>query len=293
MPEQDTSKEPAEQVQNQPKPIEPLRTDEAPVVPSPHTSDEEREKTKEDKPKWTDKAMAFFTVCLVGVAIWQGHIFNKQLGEMHTGGEDTHALAVSADSQAKAALAQVQKMVESLGKTDALIKEATAQATATNALAKQAQRSADYAQEAIKTTVESERPWVGVSAYRVDNFVEGQTAKIIINITNSGKRPASSKAVYEAAIFKSLPTFPSVGSQQTSVAYILPGALFNTTFTYDVPPGAFLEWKSKKENLFILSEIVYTDVGTNVSYITHFCAYYDPSNKDQPFPLCTRYNEAR
>jgi hypothetical protein len=26
---------------------------------------------------------------------------------------------------------------------------------------------------------------------------------------------------------------------------------------------------------------------------THYCAYYAPTNKNQPFPLCTRYNEAR
>jgi hypothetical protein len=145
MPEQYASTEPAKQIKSQPNPIEPIRTDEAQVVPSSHSTGEEHDKAKKDKPKWTDVAVAFFTVCLVGVAIWQGHIFNKQLGEMHTGGEDTHALAIAADAQAKAAKAQadeaktqVEKMTEALGKTDKLINEATTQAVATNRLAEQA-----------------------------------------------------------------------------------------------------------------------------------------------------------
>ncbi|WP_433964253.1 hypothetical protein [Tunturiibacter gelidiferens] len=258
MTEQDAFKGLTEQIQNQSDPTKPIRAYEAEVVPSSHSSYEEQNKTKEDQPKWTDKAVAFFTICLVGVAIWQAVIFNRQWEEMHTGGEDTKALATAADTQAKAAKAQadeakeqVGKMVESLAKTDALIRQATAQATATNRLAVQAQRSADYAKQAVDNSIESERPWVGVSSYRVDNFVEGKTAKITINITNSGKRPASSKAIYEAAVFKSLPLFPSVTGQQTSLAYILPGAPFSSTLTYDVSERAFSDWKNKgKFSLF-------------------------------------------
>jgi hypothetical protein len=300
MPEQDASKEPARQVEKPSKTIEPIGTDEAPVVPSTHPSYEEREKTKEDKPKWTDKAVVFFTLGLVAAAIWQGHIFDKQWQEMHSGGVDTHALADAAKSQADAAKAQadeakvqVERMSESLTKTDILIKEATAQAIATNHLAVQAQRSADYAQEAIKTSVESERPWVGVSGYHVENFVEGQTAKIFINMVNSGKRPASATTVTATTIVTTLPAFPNFLGMQPSVAFVLPGGSYATNFAYDVPINAFSEWKKKHQIFFIVSEIVYTDVGTNTSYITRFCASYDPTNKEQPFPFCTRYNEAK
>ncbi len=87
--------------------------------------------------------------------------------------------------------------------------------------------------------------------------------------------------------------FPTLGTGEASIAYILPGAGFNSTFEYNVPVGAFSEWKRTKQLFFIFSEIVYTDVGTNTSYITHFCEYYSPDNKDQPFTLCTRYNEAK
>jgi hypothetical protein len=219
---------------------------------------------------------------------------------MHSGGVDTHALADAAKSQADAAKAQadeakeqVGKMAEALAKTDNLIAQATAQATATNRLAIQAQRSADYAKQSIDTAVDAERPWVGVAGYRVENFTEGQTAKIVINLTNSGKRPASATTVTGTLLINSLPSFPSFGASQPSVAYVLPGGVYGTNLTYDVPTNAFSEWKKKRQIFFIISEILYTDVGTNKSYITHFCAYYDPTNKDEPFPYCTRYNEAK
>jgi len=300
MPEQDNSKGASTQIEDKPVPTEPISSDQAKVLPGSYLLDDTFGRSNGDKPKWTDIAMAFFTICLVIVSIIQGHIFYKQWQEMHSGGVDTHDLAVAAKSQADAAIAQaneakeqVGKMAESLTKTDALIKEATAQAIATNNLALQAQRAADYAQQAIKTSVESERPWVGVSTAQVANFVEGQTAKITINVTNSGKRPASAKEIYGASAFNSLPLFPTLANNQASVAYILPGASSTATFEYIVPDTAFSDWKRTKQIFFVYAEIVYTDVGTNTSYITHFCEFYNPDNKDQPFSLCTRYNEAK
>jgi hypothetical protein len=270
-----------------------MATDTPPAHPKDQIRNQPKTKTEGDKPKWTDKTMASFTAALVIVAIIQGYIFYKQWQEMHGGGEDTHALALSAKSQADEARAQVEKMSESLRKTDVLIKEATAQANATNLLAVQAQRSADYAQQAIKNSIDADRPWVGISTFNVTNFVEGQTAKISINFINSGKRPASASGVYGTTLVKSLPTFPRFENQQRSVAFALPGTGFGTTFDYDVPNNAFAEWKRGQLNFFIVAEVVYTDVGTNTAYITHYCAFYDPSKKDQPFPLCTRYNEAK
>jgi hypothetical protein len=217
MPEQDASKDPAKQIQSQPKPIELVRTDETPVVPSLHPSYEEREETQEDKPKWTDKTVALFTLCLFLVALVQGYIFYKQWQEMHSGGVDTKALADSAKSQADAAKAQadeakaqVERMTEALGKTDALIKQATAQAIATNRLAEQAQRSADYAKQSVDTAIDAERPWVGVSFYKADEFTEGKTAKITIQYTNSGKRPATVGMTYGGGPMEKLPPFPDM-----------------------------------------------------------------------------------
>jgi hypothetical protein len=301
MTEQDDSKKPAEQIQSQPKPIEPIRTDEAPVVPSPHPTDEIHNKAKEDKPKWTDKTVALFTLFLFLAAVIQGVIFYGQWQEMKSGGVDTKALANSAKSQADAAKAQadearvqVEKMTQALGKTDALIKEATAQAVATNRLAAQAQRSADYAKQSVDAAIDAERPWVGVNFYKADDFLEDKTAKITINYTNTGKRPASVNMNYGADTLSKPPLFPTmIGNRSGSVGFMLPGATQTGTVSYEIPKNAFSIWKSKHEIFYILAQIVYTDVGTNKAYITNFCAYYDPANKDLPFPLCPRLNEAR
>ncbi|HTF69709.1 MAG TPA: hypothetical protein VK638_44240 [Edaphobacter sp.] len=130
MPEQDAFKEPAKQVQSQPKPSEPVRLNDTQVVQVPIPHGEVHNEAKEDEPKWTDKTVALFTLCLFLVAVIQGIIFYKQWQEMHSGGVDTHALADAAKSQADAAKAQadaakaqaneaeaqVEKMTEALGK---------------------------------------------------------------------------------------------------------------------------------------------------------------------------------
>jgi hypothetical protein len=305
MTDENAAHEPEKLVDTQPGPVTPGGSHEIELVTASHPTD--AVETNSDKPKWTDKTVAFFTLALFLAALIQGYIFYKQWQEMHSGGADTHDLAVAAkaqaeasDTQAKEATAQVDKLVESLKKTDALIAEATTQANATsqqavatNVLAKQAQRSADYAQQAIKTSVEAERPWIGVGNFAVSNFLEGQTAKITVNFVNSGKRPASASAFYNAQVVKDLPMYPSFTGIPPSVAFVLPGASFGTVFDFDLPKNAFSEWKKNKESFFFLAEIVYTDIGTNTSHITHYCAYFSPDNKNQPFPLCTRYNEAK
>ena len=301
MPEQNTAQDPAKTIKAKADPIPSTGSKQTQVVPSTHSPSEEDHKTGKDKPKWTDVAVVFFTICLVGVAIWQGIIFKRQWQEMHSGGVDTHDLALAAKSQADASKAQadeakeqVDKMSESLKKTDILIKEATEQATATNKLAIQAQRSADYAKQSIDTAVEAERPWVGVTFYKADDFTEGNTAKILIQYTNSGKRPATVSMTYGGAPFEKPPLFPEViDNRAKSVGFMLPGASQSGTFSFAIPNNAFATWKAKHQIFYILAQIVYADVGTNNGHITNFCAYYDPTNKDLPFPLCTRYNEAK
>jgi hypothetical protein len=254
-----------------------------------------------DKPKWTDVAIVIFTVCLVGVAIWQGHIFDKQWQEMHSGGTDTHDLAAAAKAQAEEAKEQVARLTESLDKTDKLIAEATTQANAalkqadgTYDLARQAQRSANYAQKAIETSIEADRPWVGVTLFTVDSHVAGTPAKARFVYSNTGKRPAKGTIRIARAEFSTLPPSPFAGvSGDASVAFILPGATLSSTFDYDVPDGLEAKLKRDRKTEFFFAEIVYLDVETNISHITHFCSYWDPTNKDTPFPLCTRYNEAK
>jgi hypothetical protein len=121
-----------------------------------------------------------------------------QWWEMHSSSGDTHDLAVAAGQQATAAntqsqqaIAQTSNMAASLTKTDDLIRQATAQARATNDLAREAKRSADIA----KTTMVS-----GTRAY----LALGQV-KLYCPICDAEKSPP-------------MPTQPSPGSNNASVS---------------------------------------------------------------------------
>ncbi len=128
-----------------------------------------------------------------------------QWWEMHSGSADTHDLAIAAGKQADAAKAQseqakaqTEKMAESLGKTDDLIRQATEQSKATNALALATKRSAEIAEQALKSNIDSawedRRPWVGLQSseclqcsFNNDTLIIGRLVGVI---ANTGRTPA-------------------------------------------------------------------------------------------------------
>jgi hypothetical protein len=126
---------------------------------------------------------------------------------MHEGGAETHDLAVAAGKQADAAkvqseqaIAQTQKMTESLKKTGTLIGNATEQTKATNKLAQQATRQNTIAAEALES---EERPWIGCEHVNIMAKVEaGSTVANRLGYKNWGKGPAiHSKILYQMAPF--------------------------------------------------------------------------------------------
>lgn len=84
---------------------------------------------------------------------------------------------------------QLQHFDAGLGRTELLAEHAGSQAAATQDFAKQAQRSANYAHEAIQEAIYAERPWMGGNI-SVSDFAEGKKPTFRITFTNSGKRPA-------------------------------------------------------------------------------------------------------
>jgi hypothetical protein len=168
------------------------------------------------------------------------------------------------------------------------------QAGALQQSVEQATKLANETAKANEYVVTADRPWVGVESHAVDNFEEGKTAKITITYINTGKRPATASIVYGPKEFSYLPSDPiSMANQQASVAFMLPGGHFTSAIDYPVEMGLINRLNREKKILFFVAEIIYTDVGTNKSYITHFCESWAPSSKTIPFPLCTRYNDAK
>jgi hypothetical protein len=104
----------------------------------------------------------------------QFDVMQGQLNEMKSGSADTHELAIQAKNQAD--------------RTKDVADRALIQANATNALAKEAKRSADLSE---RTSHLDERAWVGPNAVSPFEIKAGEYfPSITVNVKNSGKTPA-------------------------------------------------------------------------------------------------------
>jgi hypothetical protein len=172
----------------------PLPPDRPPSTHTKTVSDQhvqENDLGLEDRIKRAERLMLFLTAAIalfalgsVIVGFLQWNAMQGQLGEMKSGGVDTHSLSVAAGKQA-------DNLSESLRKTDDLIRQATEQAKATNELARQAQKSADAAKRQLQM---SERPWVYATNWSLIeplSFTEkGGVVRIAITLKNVGRSPA-------------------------------------------------------------------------------------------------------
>lgn len=154
--------------------------------------DKRRSKTEQETPadkaaRLTAKAtvwMAFFTLVIVIVNLGTLWVLNKQLGEMHDGGIDTHNLAVAAGKQATwtqnlATNMQTQadrteeladRMKDLADRTKTLAAESIIQAKAAQVSADAAQNAADTAKAAV---VIGNRPWIKVTPQIVSPLTFG------------------------------------------------------------------------------------------------------------------------
>ncbi|HEY2393403.1 MAG TPA: hypothetical protein VGK22_19675 [Candidatus Angelobacter sp.] len=169
-----------------------------------------------------DKSNAIFTIVIAVATTIYAFVTISQLREMRSSGTqtteqtreliaqakaqatNTHDLALAADTQSKQAIEQTAKMVESLGKTDALIK-------ATAELARQTKRSADMSGASLQLSQDAihldERPWIGiigVSAEGIKEMSDVFTVEALsIEVHNSGKTPAVKLSV-DCCVYSSL-----------------------------------------------------------------------------------------
>ena len=229
-----------------------------------------------------------------------------QINEMKSGGADTHELAVAAKAQSQQAELQTKKMAESVAKTDDLIRQASAQAKATNDVAVAARKQADAA---LNQSRLDQRAWVSLSLIPDVPLTDNRNWDQPIRLINSGKTPAK-KLDRE---FVSLLVGPSYQptftyDHGTSVPH---GTMFpnepETVASRLIPPGypkgtippPIVMSEQTRERLgrgefFILTygSITYTDVFGD-SHWVHFCSVgpretvllYSAANK------CYEYND--
>jgi precorrin-2 methylase len=163
------------------------------------------------------KWMAIFTFVLMLITGGTLLILMSQLREMHEGGIDTHALAVSAGQQAVASGKQADATGKQAGNTKDLVDRMKDQTDQTKIIAAQAlvlaqaaKVSADAArQQSITNTNQlelSQRPWVSANFAVYGPLVfdrDGGHINILVTIRNTGHSPAI-RGHYD---FKLYPTF--------------------------------------------------------------------------------------
>ncbi len=305
-------------------------TAQSPIDPHPPQEQDAAagETDTSDKITKSDRIMIAATIVIaLGTLVSAGAIC-FQWYEMHTGGVDTHDLAVAASNQAIAAgkqadaakalaeqaQAQTVKMTESLTKTDNLIK-------ATQALAVQTKRSADAARLTLET---QERPRLGIlrtpgnaeeSPFSDSSPYSMMTARLLYS--NFGKSPANN-VVFAGTIDASAanPIDPighpiSLGNCEINPAeregtyfekgkaiqprpleaLLFPQQAYEEAASGAVAQDALRKIALCKLWLYAIGCIDYDDPIVGIHHQTLFCFYYVPKTKS--FTGCREGNKTR
>lgn len=226
---------------------------------------------------------------------------------MHSGGADTHDLAIAAKAQADEAKIQSQEATIQAKDATAsadymkqLANETLAQAIATNKLAAQAQKSAEYAGDLSRTAASElktaqataqndERAWIGVQQTQLASFEPGKPVSAIIILDNTGKSPA--RHITYTSTMQILPTgsSPPFGldipdATWTGITSIAP----QVGYRLQVVTNSILSQELRdliEHNdrvIWVWGTLQYEDI-FNQSHLTEFCAYsLDVTSNHQP-----------
>jgi hypothetical protein len=222
-------------------------------------------------------------VLITGIAVCviygkQLTVMKSQLDEMKSGSADTHELAVQAKNQAD--------------RTKDVADRALLQANATNALAKEAERSADLSEA---TSHLDERAWVGPSVIGLINapIEANKEIQVGVNFCNSGKTPALNLLGYADGTlvtskvtvdFSKFVTPPGLNKN-----VLFPGGCHHFQRRIQALPQPLIEdIEHGASKVIIFGLIRYKDVFRRQHW-THFCMSYSVELKG--FGSCGSYNE--
>ena len=139
--------------------------------------------TPPEGPKWTDKAIVFLTLGIVGAAVWQAVLVNKQWEEMADAGKQTNSIIAEAGRLADANETLAQGMTNSVAQAKASLA----------ATLRQGQQSLAQSKRSLDTTVEmarnAQRAWVGAVEPSATITV-GSPFSASMTIKNYGQTPA-------------------------------------------------------------------------------------------------------
>jgi len=158
--------------------------------PAPATSDQlqQAERNIEERMTKFEKSSIRLAWVAIGISTLAACFMCLQWWEMHTGGKDTHDLAVAAENQAGWMETFASKMQTQADRTKELADRMKDQADETKSIAEQTGQVANIANE----TLSADRAWIGFNTFQIDRFEPKQTIKATILLLNTGRSPAMS-----------------------------------------------------------------------------------------------------
>jgi hypothetical protein len=151
--------------------------------------------------------------------------------EMHTGGVDTHDLAVASGKQADRMKDFASAMKDQSDRTTELVAEMKEQSDATNRLAVQTQRSADIARDTYNA---ANRPYLGVNEVLVTHAERGPDSSTVFRGTPTTKTQMMSVRV----VIKNFGTAPAL-NRHAGWRVFIGGVEQQTTLIPDTPSTQF------------------------------------------------------
>lgn len=208
--------------------------------------------------------------------------------------------------------------------TDNLIMQSIVQARAMETLAKEAKRTGDISESALKInytqsetalkqSIDSarldQRAWLGLGEFKVTQFEKGKPVHINIEIINSGKTPAIdvtqsnnigwlSVSYYNPAAWKDdiesksfFKKWFDILKYRTAQSVPPQGRFFMSGGDTILDDSDYDAIKSKKLILYVYGRINYNDIFNRPCYTT-FCLYMDYQDTPRLF-YCKKYNEIK
>lgn len=260
-----------------------------------------------EKAAWTDKAIVLLTGAIVFVGVLQTVIFNRQWREMHTGGADTHDLAIAAKAQADEAKVQADqariqatKATESADYMKHLAEATLQQSKATAKLAAEARKSAEYAGHLAATAASElgtaqanarndQRAWIGEQQAQLATYEVGKHTTVSVELSNTGKSPARHVTYTSNITVIPVEMAPSFGLDipdptWTGIASIAPQGGYQIQIV--MPSLLNQEAKDLVDHndrvIWVWGTLHYEDI-FNEGHVTEFCALsFDRTSNHKP-----------
>jgi|HubBroStandDraft_4_1064222.scaffolds.fasta_scaffold191614_1 hypothetical protein len=203
--------------------------------------------------------------------------------EMHSGGQDTHDLAVAAGKQA-------EKMKDMSDAADKI-------RLAAEGMAAQEQRIADNAEKALNASSkqsgtalaatirqfrDDQRAWVGLGVFTIEHFDNKEAFRLQLPWANSGKTPAiDTQVAISYAITDTYMKGPPEDYRFvfTAASAIPPQGTYATTMTNLAAPLEYDAIVNGTKRFYVMGRFQYHDIYSRPAHTTSFCLVYSAISK--------------